>query len=138
MKDNLNTTNTIDDMSVRSVEVARLREMVNRNELNYVWVQSKDNLADVMTKRTASSDVLHGETKTVFFAHLFMNASIYIYIYRYTLYIHIYIHTYERSFFLLRDCGHLKNRKNTFLPVTFANIYFPLKYFWIICVVWLL
>ena len=32
-----------------------------------MWVQSKDNLADVMTKRTASSDVLHGETKTVFF-----------------------------------------------------------------------
>ena len=30
MKDNLNTTNIIDDMSVR-VEVARLREMVNRN-----------------------------------------------------------------------------------------------------------
>jgi len=57
MKDNLNTTNTIDDMSVR-VEVARLREMVNRTEISYVWVQSKDNLADVMTKRTASSDAL--------------------------------------------------------------------------------
>ena len=38
--------------------MARLREMVNRNEIKYVWVQSKENLADVMTKKTASSDAL--------------------------------------------------------------------------------
>ena len=57
LKDNLNTSNTVDDMSVR-VEMARLREMVNRNEIKYVWVQSKENLADVMTKKTASSDAL--------------------------------------------------------------------------------
>ena len=57
MIDNLKSSNTIDDMSIR-VEVARMREMVNLKEIKYLWVNSKNNLADVMTKRTASSDAL--------------------------------------------------------------------------------
>ena len=57
LMDNLKTSNTVEDMSIR-VDLARLREMVERKEINYRWVQSKYNLADVMTKRTASPDAL--------------------------------------------------------------------------------
>ena len=57
--ENLKSSNTVTDMSVR-VEVARLREMVNLKEINYKWVRSQQNLADVLTKRTASSEDLLG------------------------------------------------------------------------------
>ena len=57
--ENLKSSNTVTDMSVR-VEVARLREMVNLKEINYKWVRSQQNLADVLTKRTASSEELLG------------------------------------------------------------------------------
>ena len=57
--ENLKSSNTVEDMSVR-VEVARLREMVNLGELTYQWVRSQHNLADALTKRTASSEELLG------------------------------------------------------------------------------
>ena len=57
--ENLKSSNTVEDMSVR-VEVARLREMVSLKEIVYKWVKSQDNLADVMTKRTASPEELLG------------------------------------------------------------------------------
>jgi len=59
LKDNLRTSNTVGDMSIR-VEIARLREMIDNKELDYVWIPGKNNLADVMTKKTASSDALLG------------------------------------------------------------------------------
>ena len=57
--ENLKSSNTVEDMSVR-VEVARLREMVSLKEIVYKWVKRQDNLADVMTKRTASPEELLG------------------------------------------------------------------------------
>ena len=55
--DNLKTTNTVEDMSMR-VNVARLRQMVEMNEVAMEWVPTEMQLADVMTKKTASATLL--------------------------------------------------------------------------------
>ena len=55
--DALHTSNTVEDMSLR-LNIARLREMVSVKEISVNWVPGKLQLADVMTKRGASPDVL--------------------------------------------------------------------------------
>jgi len=55
--DNLKTTNTVEDMSMR-VSVARLRQMIEMKEIEMEWVPTEQQLADVMTKRTASATAL--------------------------------------------------------------------------------
>lgn len=51
------TSNTVEDKSL-SVEIARIREMVTLKELFAHWCTKDDQLADVMTKRGASSERL--------------------------------------------------------------------------------
>ena len=57
LRDTLHTSNTVDDMSLR-VNVARIREMINLEEITVKWIQGKCQLADVMTKRGASGEAL--------------------------------------------------------------------------------
>ena len=57
LRDALHTSNTLEDMSLR-VNVARLREMVNLEEITVKWIHGNQQLADVMTKRGASADGL--------------------------------------------------------------------------------
>ena len=47
----------VDDMSL-GVNTARLREIGNLSEISVHWMDGKNQLADVMTKRGASSDAL--------------------------------------------------------------------------------
>ena len=59
----LYSTKAVQDKRLR-VDIASLREMLERQELDQVcWIQSSDQLADCLTKKTASSesllDVLH-------------------------------------------------------------------------------
>ena len=61
--DMMNTTNTIEDMSMR-VSVARLRQMVEEKELAVEWVSTEKQLADVMTKHTASATELRRVLET--------------------------------------------------------------------------
>ena len=51
------TTNTVEDKSLR-VEIARIREMVELKEIFVHWVSNEFMLADVMTKKGASSEIL--------------------------------------------------------------------------------
>ena len=57
LRDTLHTSNTIEDMSLR-VNVGRLREMINLKEISVRWVEGKMQLADPLTKRGASADLL--------------------------------------------------------------------------------
>ena len=57
LKDALYTSNTVEDMSIR-VSIARMREMVNLGEISVKWVEGKRQLADVLTKKGASSEAL--------------------------------------------------------------------------------
>ena len=57
LKDGLQTTNTVEDMSLR-VNIARLREMTAVGEISVTWVEGKSQLADALTKRGASTDTL--------------------------------------------------------------------------------
>jgi len=53
----LRTTNTVADMSMR-VNIARLREMTEREEISVMWVKAGEQLADPLTKRGASIEAL--------------------------------------------------------------------------------
>ena len=55
--DALHTSNTVEDMNMR-LNIARLREMVTLREISVKWVETKLQLADVMTKRGASPEAL--------------------------------------------------------------------------------
>ena len=57
LRDNLHPSNTIEDMSLR-VNIGRLREMINLKEISVRWVEGKMQLADPLTKRGASADLL--------------------------------------------------------------------------------
>ena len=57
LRDTLHTSNTIEDMSLR-VNIGRLREMINLKEISVRWVEGKMQLADPLTKRGASADLL--------------------------------------------------------------------------------
>ena len=48
------TTNTLSDKRLR-IEMSIVREMIERGELELVWVEAKHQLADVLTKKGASS-----------------------------------------------------------------------------------
>ena len=48
------STNTLNDKRLR-VEMSIVREMLERKEIELVWVEAKKQLADVLTKRGASS-----------------------------------------------------------------------------------
>ena len=50
----LQTTKIVSDKRLR-VDIARLREMVSEGEINVSWVEGKDQLADALTKRGAST-----------------------------------------------------------------------------------
>ena len=51
------TTTTLSDKRLR-VEMSIVREMVERKEMKLIWVDTKDQLADVLTKKGASSSLL--------------------------------------------------------------------------------
>ena len=55
--DAAHTSNTVDDKSL-TLEMARIREMVNLKEIVIKWVSKDDMLADVMTKQGASPELL--------------------------------------------------------------------------------
>ena len=57
LKKHMGTTNTIEDLRVR-VDTARLREMVDRKEMKLVWVASKKQLVDSLTKYNAPAAYL--------------------------------------------------------------------------------
>ena len=57
LKDTLNTSTIVSDKRLR-VDIARLREMVVRNEIKVFWVEGKRQIADALTKRGASTDKL--------------------------------------------------------------------------------
>ena len=57
LRDTLHTSNTIEDMSFQ-VNIGRLREMINLKEISVRWVEGKMQLADPLTKRGASADLL--------------------------------------------------------------------------------
>ena len=57
LKKHLGTTNTIKDLRLR-VDTARLREMVDKEEIYLVWVTSKKQLADSLTKYNAAGAYL--------------------------------------------------------------------------------
>ena len=51
------TSNTVEDKSM-TLEMSRVREMVSLKELSVKWISKDDMVADVMTKRGASYDLL--------------------------------------------------------------------------------
>eukprot|EP00794_Sanderia_malayensis_P021305 gene21305-23382_t len=57
LKDNLESTKVVEDPRQR-VDVARLKQMVKRGEIQVKWVSSAMQLADSLTKRGASTDQL--------------------------------------------------------------------------------
>ena len=57
LKDHLETTRVIDDSRLR-VDIARLREMRELGEIDVKWVPGELQLADCMTKKGASTDLL--------------------------------------------------------------------------------
>ena len=63
LKTHLGTSNTVEDMSLRT-NMARLRQMIEMKEICAEWVPGKNQLADCLTKKTASSDHLLGVLAT--------------------------------------------------------------------------
>ena len=61
--DHLESTQVIQDARLR-VDIARLREMVRLKEIELKWVRGKEQLADCLTKRGASSDLLRENLST--------------------------------------------------------------------------
>ena len=65
LADTVKTSNVTKDLRLR-VEIARLREMVDDEEIEVKWVEGKYQLADCLTKKGASSnkllDVLESST----------------------------------------------------------------------------
>ena len=57
LKDHLNSKKVIKYPRLR-VDIARLREMIELGEITVKWVPGKLQLADPLTKRSASSDLL--------------------------------------------------------------------------------
>ena len=57
LKDNLESTRVIDDPRQR-VDVARMKQMLKKGEIQVRWVSSRLQLADSLTKRGASTDYL--------------------------------------------------------------------------------
>eukprot|EP00794_Sanderia_malayensis_P006698 gene6698-7459_t len=57
LKDNLESTKVVEDPRQR-IDVARLKQMVKRGEIQVKWVSSAMQLADSLTKRGASTDQL--------------------------------------------------------------------------------
>lgn len=55
--DTLNTTNVTKDLRLR-VDIARLRQMVEEEELKIKWIAGKQQLADCLTKRGATPNKL--------------------------------------------------------------------------------
>ena len=55
--DAVHTLKTINDKRLR-IEMAMIREMVEKNEIKIKWIKSEEQLADVLTKNGASSDTL--------------------------------------------------------------------------------
>lgn len=57
LKDHLESSNIIADLRLR-VDMARLQEMVELQEINIIWVDGKQQLADSLTKFGASANSL--------------------------------------------------------------------------------
>ena len=57
LSETLKTSTTVSDKRLR-VDIARLREMVDRKEIKVTWVEGTKQLADCLTKRGASSQRL--------------------------------------------------------------------------------
>ena len=54
LKDTLYSTHIVEDPRLR-VDIARIREMIERKELDVVWIRKEKQLADVATKMGACS-----------------------------------------------------------------------------------
>ena len=57
LNDALHTTNTVEDKSIR-VDIARLRQMIDKAEIKSHWEKGQFQLADPLTKRGASNEFL--------------------------------------------------------------------------------
>ena len=57
LTDAVKTSNTLEEKRLL-IDLASLREAINRNEISVTWIESKSNLANPLTKRTASSRCL--------------------------------------------------------------------------------
>ena len=57
LMETLHTSNTISDRRLL-VDISRLREMVDNNELRVSWVRAKMQISDALTKNTASTAAL--------------------------------------------------------------------------------
>ena len=57
LHETLKTTTTLSDKRLR-VDIARLRQMVERKEIDVTWVEGNRQIADSLTKRGASSQRL--------------------------------------------------------------------------------
>jgi len=57
LSETLKTSTAVSDKRLR-VDVARLREMVEKGEIVVKWVEGKNQLADCLTKRGSSSHQL--------------------------------------------------------------------------------
>ena len=51
------STNTLNDKRLR-IEMSIVREMLERKEINLTWVETKEQIADVLTKNGASNTKL--------------------------------------------------------------------------------
>ena len=62
LKEHLSSTHVIQDPRLR-VDTGRLRQMISKDEMRVKWIPGKDQLADCLTKHSASTrkllDVLH-------------------------------------------------------------------------------
>ena len=57
LKETLNTSTIVSDKRLR-VDIARLREMVHREEIRVCWIEGKSQIADALTKRGSSNEKL--------------------------------------------------------------------------------
>ena len=57
LKDHLESSNIISDLRLR-VDMVRLQEMAELKEINIMWVEGKQQIADALTKYGASAALL--------------------------------------------------------------------------------
>ena len=57
LKDRLESSNIISDLRLR-VDMVRLQEMAELKEINIMWVEGKQQIADALTKYGASAALL--------------------------------------------------------------------------------
>ena len=54
---NLSSSKIVSDRRLR-IDIARIKEMIEKKEINVVWIDGKNQIADALTKRGASTQLL--------------------------------------------------------------------------------